>query len=76
MNYVDTFITVAEDCPVRHSVVPEPRGGVLHEAAGLPAVLAARAAVRLGRPQRCLRARRTRPGRSRPSTAASLPIPR
>ncbi|MGH8793160.1 MAG: DUF6157 family protein [Stackebrandtia sp.] len=27
MNYYDTLITAAEDCPVDHGVVPAPRGG-------------------------------------------------
>jgi hypothetical protein len=27
MNYIDTFITVAEDCPTEKALVPEPRGG-------------------------------------------------
>ena len=27
MNYVDTFITVASDCPVTGAVAPAPRGG-------------------------------------------------
>ncbi len=27
LNYYDTLIAVADDCPVDHSVVPTPRGG-------------------------------------------------
>ncbi len=27
LNYYDTLIAVADDCPVEHSVVPTPRGG-------------------------------------------------
>ncbi|WP_349263094.1 DUF6157 family protein, partial [Longimicrobium sp.] len=27
MSYKNTFIRVAPDCPVSHSVVPEPRAG-------------------------------------------------